>query len=115
METNATRAQAYYTHMAEKNIEGIKKYLHPDVQFFGPLSAFKGKDAVSESIAGFMKVFKSLEIQTAIGSDNQAMVVYVVKFQDIADMPSVAWLQFNKDGLIARIQLFFDASPFRNR
>lgn len=114
METNAIRAQAYYTNMAEKNIEGIKKYLHSDVQFFGPLSTFKGKEAVSESIAGFMKVFKSLEIQTAIGSDNHAMVAYVVKFQDIPDMPSVAWLQF-KDGLITRIQLFFDASPFRQK
>lgn len=114
METNAARAQAYYTNMAEKNIEGIKKYLHSDVQFFGPLSTFKGKEAVSESVAGFMKVFKSLEIQAAFGTDDQAAVVYVVKFQDIPDMPSVAWLQFD-NGLISRIQLFFDASPFRNR
>jgi hypothetical protein len=100
--------------MAEKNVEGIKKHLHPDVEFFGPLSTFKGKVAVSESVAGFMKVFKSLEIQTAFGADDQAAVVYLVKFQDIPDMPSIAWLQF-KDGLITRIQLFFDASPFRQK
>lgn len=114
MQTNTLRAEAYYTNMAEKNIEGIKKYLHQDVEFFGPLSTFKGKEAVSESIAGFMNIFKTLEIQEAFGSDNQAAVVYIVKFEKIPDTPSVAWLQF-KDGLITRIQLFFDASAFRQK
>ena len=106
-------AQNYYTCMAEKNLEEVKKYLSPNVEFFGPLSTLKGKEAVSESIAFFMKTFKSLEIRAILSENNQAIVVYDVKFPGMK-VPSVAWLHF-QNGLITRIQLFFDASAFRQK
>ena len=106
-------AQAYYTYMAQKNLEEVKKFLSPEVEFFGPLSSLKGREAVSESITFFMKTFKSLEIRATVAENKQAMVVYEVEFPEMK-VPSVAWLQFN-DGLITRIQLFFDATAFRQK
>ena len=114
METNnAARAEAYYNLMAEKNLEGIKKYLHPDVEFYGPLSTTKGKESVGESIGSFMKAFNSLKIRSKFGTQDQAVIIYEVDIPGISkDFPSAALLNFH-DGLINRIQLFFDGSPFK--
>lgn len=115
MEFNAKAcAQAYYTYMAAKNIDEVKKYLASEVEFFGPLSTLKGKEAVSDSIAYFMNTFSSLSIRATLGDENQAMVVYEVAFAGMDSVPSVAWLTF-QNRLITRIQLFFDASQFRKK
>jgi len=104
------RAVEYYTLVAEKNVEAIKKFLHPDVEFFGPLAALKGLEAVVESTSNFMKMFKSLTIRAKFGADDQAMVVYDVDIPGIAkDFPGASFLTF-RDGLIVRIQLFYDGS-----
>jgi len=104
-------AEKYYTLMSEKNVEGVKKYLHPDVEFYS-LVTLKGKAAVVEAIGGFMKVFNSLTVRAKFGAGDQAVIVYEVDIPGIAhDFPSAALLNF-RDGLIVRIQLFFDGSRF---
>lgn len=105
-------AEAYYTAMSEKNGEGLGKYLHPDVQFKGPLSQLKGKEAVLESVKNFTSFFKKLTIRTKFGSGDQAMVVYDVDFPEpIGRFPSAALLTI-REGLIREIELFFDGRPF---
>ncbi len=110
---NLARAEAYYTLVGKKDVEGIKQYLHPDVKFSSPLSTCNGKDAVVKATTGFMNTFKSLSIRAQFGAEDQAVIVYDVDIPGIAkDFPGVSLLTFN-DGLIARIELFFDASSFR--
>lgn len=105
-------AIAYYTAMKEKNIDEIAKYLHHDVQFTSPLAKKTGKDAVIEAVKGFMAFFKALAIRTAFNSSDQAMVVYDVVFPDpIGCVPSAALIDYD-NGLITRIELFFDARSF---
>ena len=112
METNTTRAEAYYTLVGEKNAEGMKKYLHPDVEFYGPMGNLKGREAVLEATSNFMKVFKSLTIRTKFGAGDQAMVVYDVDIPGMAkDYPGASLLNF-RNGLIVRIELFHDNSRF---
>jgi hypothetical protein len=108
----AARAEEYYKLVGEKNGEGIKKYLHPDVQFYGPLATLKGKDAVIGATSNFMKSFTSLTIRAKFGAKDQAMIVYDVDIPGIAkDFPGASLLTFC-DGLIIRIQLFYDGSRF---
>ena len=110
---NVARAQAYYTLVGQKNAEGIKEYLHPDVTFSGPLSTAQGKEAVIKATSGFMTAFKTLSIRSKFGSGDQAVIIYDTDIPGISNnFPGVSLLTF-KDGLIIKIELFFDASLFR--
>lgn len=107
----STREQAYeyYRLVGEKNEEGVKNYLHSDVEFIGPMTSVKGKKAVFEATRNFMKTFQSLTIRAKFGEENQAMVVYDVDLPGIAkDFPGASLLSF-REGLIVKIELFFDS------
>lgn len=112
MAKNITHAEEYYTFAGEKNIVGMKKYLHPDVEFYGPLATLKGQEAVIMATSNFMKMFQSLRIRTTFGSGDQAMVVYDTDIPGISkDFPGASLLTF-RDGLIIKIELFYDGSRF---
>jgi hypothetical protein len=116
METNnLTRAEDYYRLVGEKNVDGIKKYLHADVQFYGPLATLTGKEAVIAATSNFMNAFKSLTIRAKFSAKDQAMVVYDVDVPGIAkDFPGASLLTF-RDDLIVRIELFYDGSRFMEK
>lgn len=105
-------AKAYYTAMGEKDVTVMEKYLHPDVQFVTPLTALKGKEAYLEAVKGFVAFFKTLTIRAAFGSENQAMLVYDIDFPVPIGYSSAAVLLTFQEGLIVRIELFFDGRPF---
>lgn len=109
------RAEEYYTLIGKKNIGAVSKYLHPDVEFYGPLATLKGKEAVIQATSNFINGFESLAIKAKFGAGDQAMVVYEVDIPGIAkDFPGASLLRF-RDGLIVRIQLFYDGSRFMER
>ena len=110
METNyMALGEKYYKLVGEKNAEGIKKYLHPDVEFYGPMATLKGKDAVIVATSNFMNAIESLTIRAKFGAEDQAMIVYDVDMPGIAkDFPGASLLSF-RDGLIVRIELFYDS------
>lgn len=108
----AKLAEKYYTLISKKDAESIKQYLHPDVEFHGPLATLKGQDAVVQATSNFMKTFKSLTIRTKFDTEDQAMVVYDVDIPGIkSDFPGASLLSF-QDDLISKIELFYDASCF---
>ncbi|MBX7067429.1 MAG: nuclear transport factor 2 family protein [Parachlamydiales bacterium] len=112
---NVMRAEGYYKLVGKKDVEGIKKYLHPDVEFYGPLATLKGKEAVIQATSGFMNAFESLVIRTKFGSGEQAMIVYDTDIPGIAkSFPGASLLTF-RDGLIVKIELFYDASRFAEK
>ena len=78
METNAmVRAKEYYTLVGAKN-ENFKKFLHPDVELYGPMATLKGKEAVFQATSNFTKMFKTLNIRAKFGAADQAMLVYEI-------------------------------------
>lgn len=113
MSTNyATRAEEYYRLMGAKNIEGLKDFLAQNVEFYGPLAKLKGKEAVTQAVTHFANSFNSLTIKARFGEGEQAMVVYDVDIPGISkEFPGAALLTF-QEGLIVRIQLFYDGTPF---
>lgn len=54
---NMIIAESYYKAMGDKDLEGIAKYLHPDVQFIAPLAKMTGKNAVLEAVKRFFSLF----------------------------------------------------------
>ncbi len=111
METsNLALAVDYYTQVGNKNPQGFSKYLHHDVEFFGPLANLKGKKEVVEATTNFTHAFHSLTIKAKFCTGDQAMVVYDVDLPGVSKaFPGAALLNF-RDGLIVRIQLFYDGS-----
>lgn len=105
-------AEAYYTAMGKKDIEGLSKYLHPDIQFTAPLDKITGKEVVLEATKKFASMFKTLTIRAKFGSEDQAMIVYDLDFPGMfATFSSAALMTFQGD-LITKIELFYDARPF---
>jgi ketosteroid isomerase-like protein len=111
-ERNVASAEAYYQAMHNKDLAGVARHLHPDVRFLGPLADLTGKEAVLEAAKRFVSLTKSLKVRAKFGSDNTAMLAYDVDFgEPIGICRSAVMMTFN-DGLITRIELFYDARPF---
>ena len=110
--TNMAIGEAFYKAMGEKNIADMEQYVHPNIQFKGPLAEVTGKEEYLEVVKNFMSFFKTLTVRAKFGSEDQAMVVYDVEFPaPIGNCPSVALMTF-KENLIIKVELFYDARPF---
>ncbi|MDP1879317.1 MAG: nuclear transport factor 2 family protein [Parachlamydiaceae bacterium] len=109
MEDTKTVAVAYYTALGEKKIEEVKKYLHSNIQFTDPQETVIGKDAVLKAAKGFTSIFKSLTIRAKFGSEDQAMIIYDVEIPGLSKNLHAASLLSFHDGLISKIELFYDS------
>lgn len=111
-ERNVTTAEAYYEAMNDKDLAGVARHLHPDVRFVGPMADLVGKEAVLEAAKRFVTLIKSLRVRAKFGSDDMTMLAYDVDFGEPIGICRTAVLMTFKEGLIASIELFYDARPF---
>ena len=111
-ERNVTTAEAYYKAMNDKDLAGVARHLHPEVRFVGPMADLVGKEAVLEAAKRFVTLIKSLRVRAKFGSDDTAMLAYDVDFGEPIGICRTAVLMTFKEGLIASIELFYDARPF---
>lgn len=105
-------AVAYYTALGEKNMEAVKTYLHPDIQFSDPQETVMGKEEVLKAAKRFSAIFKTLTIRAKFGSEDQAMIVYEVDIPAFAKNLQAASMLSFQGGLISKIELFYDMSSF---
>jgi ketosteroid isomerase-like protein len=109
---NVAIAEAYYAAMAEKNLVSLGEHLHPEVQFKSPFKEIFGKEAFLEVVKEFTNLFETLTIRAKCGSGNQVMLAYDVDFSGpVGKLPTAALMTF-REGLIAKIELFFDTRVF---
>lgn len=108
MDTKAI-GEAYYTALGKKNIEAVKEYLHPNIQFTDPQETVKGREAVLQAAKGFMGIFKTLIIRAKFGSEDQAMIIYDVEIPGFSKKLHAASLLSFEKGLISKIELFYDS------
>ena len=109
---NIALAEEYYNKVGEKNAEAIQNYLHPDVEFRGPLATLKGREAVLEATTNFMNMIKALKIRAKFGAADGAMIVYDIDIPGVAtDFPGASMLTI-RDEKIVKIELFYDGSQF---
>lgn len=103
-----TVAVAYYTALGKKDMEAVKKYLHPNVQFADPQERVEGREAVLKAAKGFSAIFKALTIRAKFGSEDQAMIVYDVEIPGLdKDLRAASLLSF-QNNLISNIELIYD-------
>lgn len=103
---------AYYTALGEKNIDQVNRYLHPDIQFTDPEETVIGKEAVLKAAKGFTNIFKTLTIRIAFDLEDHAMIVYEVEIPGFSKKLQAASLLSFQEGLISRIELFYDSKGF---
>ncbi len=111
-DTKAT-AVAYYTALGEKNIEAMKEYLHPDIQFSDPQEKVMGRESVLEAAKKFSAIFKTLTIRAKFGSEDQAMIVLEVDIPGLPKKLQAASLLSFQGGLISKIELFYDSQSLK--
>lgn len=110
--SNVMRAEKYYTLVGEKNIEGIKQYLHPDAELHSPLATLKGKENVVQATRNYMNMIESLRIRAKFGEGDQAVIIYDVDIPGIAkNFPAAVLLSFRNE-LIIKIELFYASHYF---
>lgn len=102
----------YYKAMGQRDFEKLKKFLSSEVQFIGPLAKMKGKEAVIEATKKFTLFFKTLTVRASFGSSHEAMVVYDLDCPEPIGIFSSSALITFENGLIKKIELFYDARPF---
>jgi len=112
---NVEIAEAYYTAMAEKNLEGLEKYLHPDVQLITPFALVNGKTAVLDAVERLLAFFNTLTIRAKCGSGDEVMLAYDLDFPEPIGKIRTAVLMTFHDGLIIKYELFFDTRLFEKK
>jgi ketosteroid isomerase-like protein len=110
-ENNVISAEGYYQALQEGDFAEAARHLHPDVKFVGPLSDLAGKEAVLKAAKQFLTLLKGLTMHMTFGSSEKAMLTYDVDFGEPVGIWRTAVLMTFKDGLIANLELFYDARP----
>lgn len=115
MNNNVAVAEAYYTAMAKKDAAGMEKCLHAQAQLKGPVAQWKGKSEVIEAAKKLFPVLKALTIRAKFGAGDQTVIIFDLDLiPPLGNVPSASFMTF-QDGLIAKIELFFDARPFEKK
>lgn len=108
-------AEAYYVAMGDKNITEMEKYLHPDIHFMGPLAEMKGKIAFIKATKEILNLFNTLTIRAKFDSGDKVMMAYDLAFPPPIGNSRGATLLTFQEGLISKIELFYDARPFEKK
>lgn len=112
---NKRIAHAYYIAMAEKNIVELAQYLDEDVSFIAPLAIVVGKQVFLERVQEFFDYSATLTIRSVFGSYDQGMVVFSLEYPRPIGVVEAAALLHIQDGLITRIELFYDGRLFEKK
>lgn len=107
---NVAIAETYYKAWGEKAFAKMEKFLDPKVQLITPLEkeVVIGKEAIVEKLKKGAAFFKTLTIRAKFGSGNQTMLVIDLEFPGSSEKMRSASLMTFQNGLITRIELFFD-------
>jgi hypothetical protein len=106
--TTLSIVTAYYAAMSEKNLFGMERYLHPDVQLIAPLAKTVDKESSLEAMKKLLSLFETLTVRNTFASGQQAMLVYDVEFPEPVGKTSSAVLVTVQDELIIKIEFFYD-------
>jgi len=112
---NIITAENYYKAMQKKDLSALAECLHPDIYFTTPLGEATGKEAMLATVGRFMTMFETLTVRGVFGADDQAMVAYDVDFPAPIGLSRAAAFMKFKDGLIFRLELFYDGRPFEQK
>jgi hypothetical protein len=95
-----------------KDLTTIAACLHPELHFLGPMLETQSKQAFLDSTARILPALVRFEPRATFVARDRAMFAYDFVARDPIGLCRTAELVMLRDGLIARIELFYDARPF---
>jgi SnoaL-like domain len=104
--------EAYLKARAKRDLEEIAKYVHPEVHFIGPMTEIAGVEKVLQSTQRIYGLLKTLQVRSRFASGDQVIFTYDFVCADPIGVCRTAELLTFKDGLIIKIEVFFDPRPF---
>jgi hypothetical protein len=87
-------------------------YVAKDVVFEGPMTQSAGIDAFMDGLSRFAQAVTGLEILTALGTDERAMIMYDLTTGPFGKLRAAEELVIS-EGKITRDTLVFDTHPVR--
>ena len=117
MNTRATNTAletgtAYIDAWNRKDVGAIRRLIHPDAHFKGPMSETSGRDALVAAVERMLPMVKSVEIRSSFANGNEAMFTYDFECAPPIGVSRVADHMVIEDGLIRDTEVIFDARPF---
>lgn len=89
--------------------------IHPDIDFLGPLAKMSGKNAVVSAAQNLAYVITNIEMRAEFASNDKVVLIFDMMFPaPIGKLRSCSFMTL-KDGLIYKIELFYDASLFEDK
>lgn len=112
---NLNLAENYYNAMLAKDFDKMAGYLDDNVQFIGPLAEMQGKEQIVTAAKNFGGILQDIQIRSRFASHDQIMFAYdMVVPAPIGKFRAAVLMEFT-DGLISKIELFYDATPFQEK
>jgi hypothetical protein len=109
---NLATAVAYYQGLQAKDISGIARLVHPEIELVGPIANARGKEAFLKSIERLAGAVKAVTVRATCGSGDEVMTAYDLDFGEPVGVCRTAALMNFREGFISRLELFFDTKPF---
>ena len=107
--------RAYLAAWDRRDASEISKYVHPDVHLIGPMNDITGKDAFLQSTKRVLPLLQGVNVRSQFAAGDQAIFTYDFVCAEPLNTCRTAELMTFEDGLIRRIELFYDARPFEAR
>ncbi len=105
-------ALAYTEAWTSHDIAAAASYLADDLIFDGPIDHFTSAAAYAEGLGAFAQVVTGVNILSAFGDDEQAMIMYEVTTAPFGPLTCAEHLTV-ADGKIQKIRLTFDTYAIR--
>jgi len=111
-EKNVETGLAYYKAFSDKDPDGIAQHLDAAVELRSPMAENDGRDAVVEAAKRLMGLIVSLEVRATFSEGERVVIIYDLQCSAPVGLVRTAAFMTFREGLISRIELFFDGRPF---
>ena len=102
----------YLATWQQKELAGIARHLHPAVHFTGPMMEIDGREGVTAAVARLLPLLKDFRVRSTFTSGDHAMFTYDFVCEPPIGVCRTAEEVTFEDGLVKRIELFYDPRPF---
>ena len=112
MTTTHDAVTAFYASMERRDFAAMRRVLHDDLDFQGPMASFDNADALVAMLQGLAEVTASFRPKHLFVDGEKACFVYdLITHTPMGPSPVAEYL-IVRDGRIASIRAHFDAAPW---
>ena len=109
---HAALARVYIATWAAADREALGRLVTDDVDFAGPMSSAKGRDAFLDAVIPYAQQLDDVRVLHAVGDDEGAVVIYAMEAGPAGTIHVAEHMRFRGD-LVAWTRLIFDTAKLR--